>query len=98
MSTKIRKNAGKLLYLHHNLEFFMKKTTFITAIVAIMMMTFTPAFAQEESGEDLLLNGFQKFNMKEDFTENGFQWFRDAQLLCAGNKEKSGEVVNAWKK
>ena len=28
----------------------MKKTTFITAIVAIMMMAVTPAFAQEENG------------------------------------------------
>ena len=86
MSTKIRKNAGKLLYLHHNLEFFMKKTTFITAIVAIMMMAVTPAFAQEE-------NGFQKFNVRENFTENGFQWFHDAQLLCAGNKEKSNAMT-----
>ena len=52
MSTKIRKNAGKLLYLHQILGLFMKKTTFITAIVAIMMMAVTPAFAQEESGEN----------------------------------------------
>ena len=89
MSTKIRKNAGKLLYLHHNLEFFMKKTTFITAIVAIMMMAVTPAFAQEE-------NGFKKFNVREDFTENGFQWFHDAQLLCAGNKEKSNAMTIGW--
>ena len=50
MSTKIRKNAGKLLYLHQILGLFMKKTTFITAIVAIMMMAVTPAFAQEENG------------------------------------------------
>ena len=89
MSTKIRKNAGKLLYLHHNLEFFMKKTTFITAIVVIMMMAVTPAFAQEE-------NGFQKFNVRENFTENGFQWFHDAQLLCAGNKEKSNAMTIGW--
>ena len=53
----------------------MKKTTFITAIVAIMMMAVTPAFAQEE-------HGFQKFNVREDFTENGFQWFHDAELLA----------------
>ena len=38
----------------------MKKTTFITAIVAIMMMAVTSAFAQEESGEDQLSNGFKK--------------------------------------
>ena len=67
------KNAGKLLYWHQILGLFMKKTTFITAIVAIMMMAVTPAFAQEE-------NGFKKFNVREDFTENGFQWFHDAEL------------------
>ena len=40
----------------------------------IFMMAITPAFAQEE-------NGFKKFNVREDFTENGFQWFHDAELL-----------------
>ena len=89
MSTKIRKNAGKLLYLHQILGLFMKKTTFITAIVAIMMMAVTPAFAQEE-------NGFQKFNVREDFTENGFQWFHDAELLAAGDKEKSNAMTIGW--
>ena len=89
MSTKIRKNAGKLLYLHQILGLFMKKTTFITAIVGIMMMAVTPAFAQEE-------NGFKKFNVREDFTENGFQWFHDAELLAAGDKEKSNAMTIGW--
>ena len=89
MSTKIRKNAGKLKYLHQILGLFMKKTTFITAIVAIMMMAVTPAFAQEE-------NGFKKFNVREDFTENGFQWFHDAELLAAGDKEKSNAMTIGW--
>ena len=60
----------------------MKKSTIITAFAAIFMMAITPAFAQEE-------NGFKKFNVREDFTENGFQWFHDAELLCAGDKEKT---------
>ena len=89
MSTKIRKNAGKLLYLHQILGLFMKKTTFITAIVAIMMMAVTPAFAQEE-------NGFKKFNVREDFTENGFQWFHDAELLATGEKGKSNAMTIGW--
>ena len=89
MSTKIRKNAGKLLYLHQILGLFMKKTTFITAIVGIMMMAVTPVFAQEE-------NGFKKFNVREDFTENGFQWFHDAELLAAGDKEKSNAMTVGW--
>jgi hypothetical protein len=60
----------------------MKKSTVITALVAILAMAVTPAFAQEE-------NGFKKFDVREDFTENGFQWFHDAELLAAGDKEKN---------
>jgi len=54
-----------------------------------MFMTSIPAFAQEE-------NGFQKFNVREDFTENGFQWFHDAELLAAGDKEKSNAMTIGW--
>ena len=84
------------LILQQLLGKFMKKSTIITALVAILMMAVTPAFAQEESGEDQLSNGFKKIDVKEDFTENGFQWFRDAQLLCAGNKEKSNAMTIGW--
>ena len=53
----------------------MKKSTIITALTAIMMMAVTPAFAQEEDNGEHQLSGFKKFNVREDFTENGFQWF-----------------------
>ena len=86
---KNKKIAVKLLNLHQILGLFMKKTTFITVLVAIMMMAVTPAFAQDE-------NGFQKFNVKEDFSENGFQWFHDAELLAAGDKEKSNAMTIGW--
>jgi hypothetical protein len=42
----------------------MKKSTIITALVAILSMAVIPMFAQEE-------NGFKKFDVREDFTENG---------------------------
>ena len=68
----------------------MKKTNLVIAVSAILMLVVSiPAFAQEE-------NGFQKINVIEDFTDNGFQWFRDAQLLCAGNKEKSNAMTIGW--
>ena len=67
----------------------MKKFAIITALTAIIMMAVTPAHAQEE-------NGFKKFNVREDFTENGFQWFHDAELLAAGNKEKSNAMTIGW--
>ena len=67
----------------------MRFKTFAIAMTAIMMMAVTPAFAQEEQG-------FKKFNVREDFTENGFQWFHDAELLAAGNKEKSNAMTIGW--
>ena len=54
-----------------------------------MFMASVPAFAQEE-------NGFKKFNVREDFTENGFQWFHDAELLAAGDKDKSNAMTIGW--
>jgi len=41
-------------------------------------------------------NGFKKINVTRDFKENGFQWFADAQLLAAGNKEKSNAMTIGW--
>ena len=68
----------------------MKKTKFIIAVSAILtFMASVPAFAQED-------NGFKKFNVKEDFTENGFQWFHDAELLAAGDKDKSNAMTIGW--
>ena len=67
----------------------MRIKTFSIVMTAIMMMAVTPALAQEE-------NGFKKFNVREDFTENGFQWFHDAELLAAGDKEKSNAMTIGW--
>ena len=68
----------------------MKKTNLVIAVSAILMLVVSiPAFAQEE-------NGFKKFNVREDFTENGFQWFHDAELLAAGDKEKSNAMTIGW--
>lgn len=58
-------------------------------IIAAFMLAVTPSFAQEE-------NGFKKFSVVEDFGDNGFQWFRDAQLLAAGDKEKSNAMTIGW--
>ena len=67
----------------------MKKESFITALVAVLLLCVTPASAQEK-------NGFKKFNVREDFTVNAVQWFRDAELLAAGNKEKSNAMTIGW--
>ena len=68
----------------------MKKRSYITAfLTAMMMIAPCKMSAQEE-------NGFQEFNVMEDFADNGFPWFRDAQLQCAGNKEKSNAMTIGW--
>ena len=57
--------------------------------MSLMMALPSTMSAQEE-------NGFKKFNVREDFTENGFQWFHDAELLAAGNREKSNAMTIGW--
>jgi len=68
----------------------MKKDIFVTLFLA-MIMTMLPgrASAQEEFG-------FKKFNVRTDFAENGFQWFRDAELLAAGDSVKSNAMTIGW--
>lgn len=61
----------------------------IMSLMAAFMFAATPASAQEEQG-------FKKFNVVEDFADNGFQWFRDAQLLAAGDREKSNAMTIGW--
>ncbi|MBR1401584.1 MAG: flavin reductase [Prevotella sp.] len=66
------------------------KKSFITAFLAsVMLICANSLFAQEE-------NGFKKFDVRKDFTENGFQWFHDAELLAAGNQEKSNAMTIGW--
>ena len=67
----------------------MKKRITITLLAALLMATTMPVLAQEE-------NGYTKFNVVENFTDNGFQWFRDAQLLAAGDKTKSNAMTIGW--
>ena len=68
----------------------MKKVTFVSFVSAILLfVAVVPSSAQEE-------NGFKKFQVEEGFEDNGFQWFRDAELLCAGDKEKSNAMTIGW--
>lgn len=68
----------------------MKIVTFVSFVSAILLfVAVVPASAQEE-------NGFKKFQVEEGFEDNGFQWFRDAELLCAGDKEKNNAMTIGW--
>ena len=67
----------------------MKTKLFYGLLLSVIALVAMPVMAQEE-------NGFKKINVEEDFTDNGFQWFRDAQLLASGNKEKSNAMTIGW--
>ena len=68
----------------------MKYSTVIKAVMAsVMLFAAMSVSAQEE-------NGFKSFNVREDFAENGFQWFHDAELLAAGDREKSNAMTIGW--
>ena len=68
----------------------MKKISFATFLLVILMMIVPRAlYGQEE-------HGLKQFKVEEGFEDNGFQWFRDAQLLCAGDKEKSNAMTIGW--
>lgn len=58
------------------------------AMFAAIMCVGT-ACAQEE-------NGFKKFEVRDDFKENGFEWFHNAEILAAGNKEKHNAMTIGW--
>ena len=72
------------------LVMIMKKQRLMRTILASAMLFVTLGMSAQEQ------EGFKKINVKEDFTENGFQWFNDTQLLCAGNKEKSNAMTIGW--
>ena len=67
----------------------MKKTLFTALLASMLIAVASPLSAQEE-------NGFKKINVREDFAENGFQWFHDAELLAAGDKTKSNAMTIGW--
>ena len=53
-------------------------------VFLVSLMMFVSGSIQAQEAE-----GFKKIDVKEDFAENGFTWFHDAELLAAGNKKKT---------
>ena len=67
----------------------MEKRLFIAIMTVVMMAISNCAYGQEE-------NGYTKFNVAEAFNDNGFEWFHEAQLLAAGDREKSNAMTIGW--
>ncbi len=59
----------------------------------IIALTLFLALPQVKAQEE---NGFKSFDPVYDFNENGFSWFRDALLLCAGDKQSSNAMTIGW--
>lgn len=64
----------------------MKNCIFKTTVAAVAMMFSLTMNAQEE-------NGFKKFEVRDGFNENGFDWFHNAEILAAGDKTKSNAMM-----
>jgi len=67
----------------------MKKS--INVILMAMAALLVPCCvsAQEECG-------FEKIDVRKDFTENGFQWFRNAEILAAGDSQSHNAMTIGW--
>ena len=40
--------------------------------------------------------GFREIAVEQDFTENGFNWYRHALLLAAGDEQQSNAMTIGW--
>ena len=67
----------------------MMKRFIQTILVALAMIAPLAASAQTE-------NGFKAIAVEQDFAFNGFNWFRHALLLAAGDKEQSNAMTIGW--
>ena len=67
----------------------MKNCISFFLLSSFLMMTTCITYAQEE-------NGYKKIDVVTEFSDNAFQWFRQAQLLAAGDKEKSNAMTIGW--
>ncbi len=58
-------------------------------LVALMVAAPGAVAAQTE-------HGFKPIAVEQDFNENGFNWFRHALLLAAGNERQSNAMTIGW--
>ena len=65
------------------------RQTFQTIIIALMALAPMAMMAQTEYG-------FKAIAVEQDFTENGFNWYRHALLLAAGDEKQSNAMTIGW--
>lgn len=62
---------------------------FKTIIIAFMALAPMAMMAQTEYG-------FKAIAVEQDFAENGFNWYRHALLLAAGDEQQSNAMTIGW--
>lgn len=62
---------------------------FKTIILVLMALAPVAMMAQTEYG-------FREIAVEQDFTENGFNWYRHALLLAAGDEQQSNAMTIGW--
>lgn len=62
---------------------------FQTIIIALMAIAPVAMMAQTEYG-------FKSIAVEQDFNENGFNWYRHALLLAAGDNKQSNAMTIGW--
>lgn len=65
------------------------RQTFKTIIIALIALAPVAMMAQTEYG-------FKAIAVEQDFTENGFNWYRRALLLAAGDEKQSNAMTIGW--
>ena len=63
----------------------------IFRIVLVVVLGVVPVVAAAQSEY-----GFKTMAVEEEFAENGFNWFRHALLLAAGDKQQSNAMTIGW--
>lgn len=63
----------------------------IVKVIVAMLMMMAPVVVSAQTE-----NGFNEIAVEQDFAENGFNWFRHALLLCAGDKQQSNAMTIGW--
>lgn len=63
----------------------------IFRVVLVVVLGVVPVVAAAQSEY-----GFKTMAVEEEFAENGFNWFRHALLLAAGDKQQSNAMTIGW--
>ena len=86
--SQVRTNFNFLLVINDNIFFYMRR---IIQTIIILLMAIAPLAMSAQ-----VEHGFKDIAVEQNFAENGFNWFRHALLLAAGNERQSNAMTIGW--